>query len=312
MKPNVYLKFFLINLMMISVSGCDMMSSVKDNVGKDKKQTQETTQSPKPAQSTTQSQSKPASGNELARVGSWTITVEEFNERLKALKEVIPEFDSSSKEAKKLVLDELIRQQLLVVEAEKTGLDKNKDIVSALEEFRRTLIVREAAKNLIEKIVVTDQDAQDFYNSKKDEFVEPSQYKVREIVLADQIKANEVLVEILKGADFAELAKVNSISVETASNGGDLGFITKEPFPEMAKEILALKAGETSNVFKGPKGYYIIKLDEIKEPQPIPFETVKKEIIESQTLAKQQEAILNHIDQIRKQVPVVIKEDLLN
>lgn len=293
-----------------------MTPSKKSDLDNDKKQSavpkeaSQTTsqQTPKTSVST---QAKPLSGNELARVGGWTITIEEFNERLSALKEVIPEFDITNIDAKKLVLDELVRQQLLVEEAEKTGLDKNKDILAAVEEFRRTLIVREAAKNLVEKIVVTDQDAQNFYIEKKDQLVDPPQYRVREIVLKDQIKANEILVEVLKGSDFSELAKLNSIST-SASKGGDLGYITQEPFPEMATEILALKAGETSNVFKGPNGFYVIKLEEIKDGQVIPFDEIKNEIIQSQTLLKQQEAILGHIDQIRKQIPVEVREELLN
>lgn len=321
MKQSLYLKFFLASVLFISFSGCDMTSSVKDHLDKDKKQTKanneptqaptQNTATPQESKPQTSNQSKPLSGNQLARVGAWTITLEEFNERLSALKEVIPEFDITNVDAKKLVLDELVRQQLLVEEAEKSGLDKNKDILAAVEEFRRTLIVREAAKNLVDKIVVTDQDAQKFYIEKKDQLIDPPQYRVREIVLKDQIKANEILVEILKGSDFSELAKLNSIS-DTASKGGDLGFITQEPFPEMAPEILALKAGETSNVFKGPKGFYVIKLEEIKDGQVIPFEEIKNEIIQSQTLLKQQEAILGHIDKIRKQIPVEVREELLN
>lgn len=319
MKNSIILKLLLTHLLIVSISGCDMASSGKDQVKKDKTQSNAATdssQSKQPAtsqqtQNQQSNQPKPLAGNELARVGAWTITLEEFNERLAALKEVIPEFDITNIEAKKLVLDELVRQQLLVEDAEKSGMDKNKDIEAAVEEFRRTLIVREVAKNLTEKISVTDADAQSFYNEKKDQLVDPPEYRVREIVLKDQIKANEILVEVLKGSDFSELAKLNSISA-SATIGGDLGFITQEPFPEMATEILALKAGETSNVFKGPQGYYIIKLEEIKDGKTIPFEEIKNEIIQSQTLLKQQEAILGHIDQIRQKIPVEVREELLN
>lgn len=319
MKNSIELKFLLAFMLITIVSGCDMSSSAKEHIDKDKKQSntsnepaQAAQQSSAPQAQTAQSnQPKPLTGNELARVGGWTITIEEFNERLAALKEVLPDFDTSNLEAKKLILDELVRQQLLVEEAEKSGLAKNEDIVAAVEEFRRTLIVREIAKNLTEKIVVTDEEAKTFYEERKDQIIDPSEYRVREIVLKDQIKANEILVEVLKGSDFTELAKLNSIS-PTATNGGDLGFITQEPFPEMAQEILALKAGETSNVFKGPQGHYIIKLEEIREGKTIPFEEIKKEIIQSQTLLKQQEAILGHIDQIRQQIPIEVREELLN
>ena len=58
----------------------------------------------------------------LARVGSWSITTKEFDERLAALKEVIPEFDSTNLADRRLVLDELVNQQVLVLGAERSGL----------------------------------------------------------------------------------------------------------------------------------------------------------------------------------------------
>ena len=66
--------------------------------------------------------------------------MKEFEERLAALKEVVPEYDITDKEARRLVLDELVNQQMLVLGAEKTGLARQSDIRAAVDEFRRTLI----------------------------------------------------------------------------------------------------------------------------------------------------------------------------
>ncbi|MBZ0165853.1 MAG: peptidyl-prolyl cis-trans isomerase, partial [Candidatus Omnitrophica bacterium] len=114
---------------------------------------------------------------------------------------------------------------------------------------------------------MSDEEALAFYEERKDQIVQPTEFKVREIVIKDKIKANEVLVDVLKGMDFAELAKLNSIG-DTAKNGGDLGYITEEPFLAMAEQILALKPGETSNVFQGPNGYYIILLEDMRGGKP--------------------------------------------
>lgn len=322
-----------------SISGCDMISSIKEHLTKGTKQasasvpkstavkqqpkaaTQPTQklakQTAKPqvkpsvANAQTKSMAKPMAKNYLAKVGSWTITMEEFNDRLDALKEVVPDFDATNADAKKLILEELVRQRLIVADAENSGIANDKDIVAAVEEFRSTLLVREVARKLTENIKVTDEEAKAFYEERKDEIIEPTEYRVREIVLKDQIKANEILVEILKGSDFAELAKLNSES-KTASKGGDLGYISQEPFAEMAPQILALKPGETSNVFQGPDGYYIIKLESTKGGKPIPFKKVKEDIIQAQTLQKQQDVILEHLEKIKEKVNVDVREDLLN
>jgi len=64
----------------------------------------------------------PVSGNVLAKVGNWVLTIEDFNERLEALKEVVPDYDPTDVEQNKMILEELIRQQLLVQDAENTGI----------------------------------------------------------------------------------------------------------------------------------------------------------------------------------------------
>ena len=303
---------------LIAVTGvrCDFIDSAKEYLQGSRKAGKPAVSVAKPAPA--YEQTKPAQSaapkipaNVLARVDSWTISLDEFNERLKALKEAVPDFDTTSLDAKKLVLETLVRQQLLVQEAEKIGLTNQKDIQAAVEEFRRTLIVQEVVKNIVRDIKVSDEDAQAFYEQQKNVLVEPAQWHVREIVVDSQLKANELSVQLLQGADFAETAKQNSIG-ETAAQGGDLGTIAELPFPEMQSALAPLKPGELSGVFKGPKGYYIVKFEEKKGGAPIPFEEIKKEIIDNQLMQKQQQAILGHVEKLKGQTQVEIKEDLLS
>ena len=314
----------LTGLMVASLTGCDMFASVKENLNQDNEPAQQAAVTPPPATPAAQvTQQKPApvppksmepkplAANEIARVGDWRLTVDEFNQRLDALREVMPDLDTRNPEAKKLILDELVRQQLLVTYAEQEGISKDKDIAAAIDEFRRTLLVREVALRLTQGIDVSDEEARSFYEERKDQLVEATEYRVREIVIKEQVKANEVLVEVLKGTDFAELARTHSIG-DTASKGGDLGYIMQEPFPEMAEQILALDVGETSNVFSGPAGFYIIKLEDTRGGEAIPFEELKQDIVSSQMLLKQQEVILEQIEKIKEKTPVEVRAELLN
>jgi len=168
-------------------------------------------------------------------------------------------------------LDELINQQLLVAGAEQSGLTNKKDIDAAVEEFRRTLIVREVAAEITEDIRGSEADAREFYDENKEEMVGPTEWRVREIVLDTKAKATELLTQILSGADFAEMARLNSI-VATGSKGGDLGYITEEPFAEMGAALLPLEEGDVSSVFKGPEGFYIVKLEEKRDGAPLAFD----------------------------------------
>ena len=321
--PSIYQKrlkfaFFCFFVAIMGVR-CDLINSAKEYFQDSGKKAKPVAPENKPVVTVssspampvaTQPEEKSAPANVLAKVGSWTITVDEFKERLNALKEAVPDFDTTSMDAKKLVLETLVRQQLLVSEAEKVGLANQKDIQAAVEEFRRTLIVQEIVKNLVRDIKVSDEDAQTFYENQKTVLVEPTQWHVRSIAIDSEAKANELATQLSQGADFAEIAKQNSIE-DNAAQGGDLGFIAEAPFPEMQNALTPLSAGATSGVFKGPKGFYIVKVEEKKGGNPIPFEDIKKDIIDNQLMLKQQQAILDHIEKLKGETKVEIREDLL-
>jgi len=294
--------------------GCDKITALYDQLSPSTKTTVGTKKVKiKASDSKISKQTEPLSDDVVARVGDWTITIDEFNDRLKALKEVMPDFDIEDTKNKKDVLQELIRQQLLVEAAEKEGIADRKQIKQAVEEFRRTLLVREMVKKLIEDIDVSDSEALDFYNKNKDKIIEPVSFHVRLIKVKSKLKANELYVNLLKGANFAQLAQENSIG-KNASKGGDLGFVKEMkdlPFPEMAKPLLSLEEGEISDVFECPDGYCIIKLEEKKGGNPKPFEDVKDLIKENQKILKQQKAVDDYIKELEKQTKVEINESLL-
>ncbi|MCA9401216.1 MAG: peptidyl-prolyl cis-trans isomerase [Candidatus Omnitrophica bacterium] len=317
---NTVVAFSLFLALVLTSSGCDMVNSIKENFSKKDKISEEPIQEPQvtqPSQKTEtitankdNTQTKTIAKDVLAKVGDWTITKKQFEDRLNALKEVIPEFDTSNPEAKRQVLDELVRQQLLVLDAEKEGLQNQDDIKAAIEEFRRTILVREMARKLTENVTFSEDDAKAFYEEQKELLVEPIEWKVREIVVTTEDLANNILVEVLQGGDFAALAQQYSIT-DTASNGGDLGFINDVPFQQMAGPLLSLDPGKVSNVFKGPDGFYIIKLDEKRGGSQIPFEDIKDDIIQNQTLINQQQAIIDYVNDLQNKIEVYTNLKLL-
>lgn len=313
MSKNPVSFFIVFIVFSLTFLGCDQISAVFEYFKKPQKQeTAAISSTPSAiAQEEINVEKKPSlPANVLAKVGSWTITLEEFNQRLSALKEAIPDLDVNDPETKKLMLEELVRQQLLVWDAERKGVAQQKDILDAIDEFRRTLLVQEVAKKIVENLTATEEEAKEFYDLNKDKIVEPPQWHLREIVVDAQLKANELSVEILKGGDFAEIAKQNSTS-ETAAQGGDLGTVSEAPFPEMASILTSLNTGDVSSVFKGPKGFYIVKVEEKKGGVSIPFEDIKQEIIDDRTAFKQQQAILEHINKLEKEIKVEKNESLL-
>ncbi len=307
---------FVLSVLFLVLTGCDQISSF---FNKNKESTPAKVASSAVSSSATAAvapapsvdPNAPLAPDVLAKVGNWTLTLPDFNQRLKYLKELIPDFNGDDLETKKAILEELVRQQLLVMGAEQAGLGNKKEIVDAVEEFRRSLLVQEAAVKLTEGIKATDPEAQEFYDQNKAAFAASPEYHLRQIVMSTQDGAKEALVELLKGADFAEMAKSRSKD-KTAEQGGDLGFISTFELPQMESAVQSLGAGDVSSVFKGPGGdYYIVKLEEKRDGKQKEFVEVKEDILAFLTQRKQMEAIQKHIDDLRQRTVVKTNEALI-
>jgi len=161
-----------------------------------------------------------------------------------------------------------------------------------------------------QNLTVSEEEAKQIFEENKDVLIEPIQMRVSEIVVADKAKAEEILISILQGNDFAEAARMHSIS-DSAEKGGDLGYLEEVPFPQMGNQLVTLEEGDVSRVFSGPQGYYIIKVDEKSGGEPMKFEDVKDMIIEQQTMIKQQQVVLDYIERLRGIYDVDINESLI-
>ncbi len=85
----------------------------------------------------------------------------------------------------------------------------------------------------------------------------------------DEVKARaeaeSILAEVRGGADFAELATARSKDATTASNGGDLGFISKgEKDPAFDAIAFGLTQDQVGEIARTPEGFHIIKQTEVE------------------------------------------------
>ena len=254
---------------------------------------------------------EPLAKDMLARVGDWTLSMKEFNQRIEGIKKAIPEFDSTKVDAKRMVLDELIRQQLLVQEARRENLDQTKDIKEAVKDFENTLLVQELVSNLTKDVKATEQDARGYYDKNPDLFVRPVEKQLREIVVPTEVEAKDILVQVLQGADFAQTAKDRSKS-KSAANGGDLGFVAEAPFEQLQKAVAGLSKSGISAVFQGPEGYYLVKVDDIKGGDKASLEDIKEDLIKGLTIQKQQQVVLEKLADVSKKVNVKVNADLID
>ena len=250
-------------------------------------------------------------GTPLAKINDYTVTIEDFNQRLKNLSELSTDLKLDTLDAKKEFLNELISQELLFQEAEKLGLANDKDINAAVKEFRKTLIVRKFLEQQLGGATVESKDIEDYYNVYKEQFREPEERRVRELVIRDESLSKDLLVALLRGQDFATLVKDNSI-VSSRDKGGDLGFIKRgAKFSRFDDIAFSIDAGEISNVFKGPEGYYIIKVEDKRGGKLKSLSEVWDELKSGLTMIKQRQVYQDLVSKLRAKSKLQIQEELL-
>ena len=90
-------------------------------------------------------------------------------------------------------------------------------------------------------------------------------------------KVTEVIAKVVAGEDFATLAKTYSDDDNTKDNGGELGWITANDYPQVAGEVENYEVGDTSKEYiVAENGYEIFKLND-KRVKTNPFDETQKE-----------------------------------
>jgi len=140
-------------------------------------------------------------------------------------------------------------------------------------------------KEILTQINITDAEVKNFYEANKNSFRFPeNHYHVARIAVTAgpnpdvrNLSGNKALNEeqarkkiqmiearLKQGEDFARLAQSFSEDPNSASNGGDMGYIPESSLaqvdPETRKAILTMTPGQVSPPIKLPNGYHILKL----------------------------------------------------
>ena len=97
-----------------------------------------------------------------------------------------------------------------------------------------------------------------------------TEYHVRYIVLPTLKGAQQVRTLLLAKRDFAQLAAANSLDKGTASNGGDLGYLTADSLgPILAPVVAALPLNMPSQPVKTTHGYNIVEVLAVLKDVPL-------------------------------------------
>jgi peptidyl-prolyl cis-trans isomerase C len=126
---------------------------------------------------------------------------------------------------------------------------------------------------------VTDADVNAAYEQRKATFVVPEKRHLRNIVVADQATAQQVMTQLQTGADFAAVATASSADKSTAQAGGDLGSLSKDQIePPIANAAFAAAPGALYGPVQGQHGWNVGQVLEVAPAQQLTLDQVRDQL----------------------------------
>ncbi len=241
----------------------------------------------------------------LATIGTAKITEEDVDFRLKKLPAQYATY-YNTEDGKKKLLEQMIDEKVLYLEAKNRYDEKNPEVAAFLEKSKEEIITNMYLKDEIEKATVGDNEISAYYNKNKASYQALESVRASHILVKTEAEALAALKEVQGGADFAEVAKKKS-TCPSAPRGGDLDYFSKgQMVPEFEKAALALKVGDiTAKPVKTQFGYHLIKLTDRKPAHTKLLDDVRTEIKNELVIQKQKELLNALIAGAKEKHPVV-------
>ena len=323
----------------------------------------------------------------VTRVNSQIITLSEFQRSKDQLKDEVKQQDAANAdklyaEREKDILRDLIDQQLLLQKGKDLDITGDTDLIKQLDQMRKDMKLdtmeelekaataqgisyedfKQNMRNQIitrkvigeevgQRLSITKEDEQQFYNEHKNEMEQPESIKLSEILVAPkkpaadksavapaqnsaadssaasdpatqadeaaalaaaEAKANDLLKQIQAGASFEDMAKKNSDG-PSASQGGDLGAFKRGTLAkELEDKTFAMKSGEVSDVIRTKQGYVILKVTSHQMAGIPPLKDIEGRVQEALYMQRLQPALRVYLAKLREDAYIDYKEGYID
>ncbi|MBU5426340.1 peptidylprolyl isomerase [Tissierella pigra] len=209
-----------------------------------------------------------------------------------------------SPEGMKRVVDELINQEVMYLDAKESKLDSDENFIKELERVKEGLLKQYALNQLLSGISVTEGEALEFYNENKENFKKPETVVASHILVEEEEKAKEIIKEIENGMSFEDAAK-NYSTCPSKAQGGNLGeFGRGQMVPEFEDAAFNMEVDSISEPVKTQFGYHIIKLINKNAEGLSSFDEIKDQVTQQVLGTKQQQAYINKTNELKQKYEV--------
>jgi peptidyl-prolyl cis-trans isomerase SurA len=288
----------------------------------------------------------------IVRVNDQVIDRSELERAMKSLDEEARQTQMSPAdlaERRKDVLRDMMDQQLLLSRGKELELNADTQVIKELDEIRKQnkfdsmeelekairqsgtsyedfkahlrdqIITQQVVRDEVGRnLRLTARQEQAYYEQHKQEYMQPEQVKLSEILIptpADandatvaqaQAKANDVAAKLKAGAKFEDLAKQYS-GGPTADKGGELGDFKRGVLAKVLEDqTFPLKAGEVTAPIRTRQGFVLLKVVEHIPAGVPPMKDIDQQLQEAIYREQIQPALRTYLTKLREEAYIDI------
>ena len=292
----------LVTLALLALSGCDGGST-------------EPSSSSSAGEASSAASDAEDVGEVVATVGGLSVSQKDFEQ---AAARVSPaDGKALSDEEKREVIDKLVEEKILYLEALSQGLDKDPKVQKVMV----NTLLREEVYAKVRNSDFTDDELQAYYTEHVDEFVVPEKVQVKRILIrvnddrpepAASAEAERLRQEVVADTKaFKELATTYSEG-PYKRRGGDLGFVSSEGKPGVDEAIVekafGMEVGQVSEVFRTDEGYNVIYIANKRDKVERTFQQMKGSVLRKLKNDRLQDMYETYVDGLEGTVSVDVDE----
>ncbi|HEX4651009.1 MAG TPA: peptidylprolyl isomerase [Granulicella sp.] len=248
------------------------------------------------------------------------------------------------------LLRDLIDQQLLLSRGKQLGINADAEVIRRLDEIRKqnhldtmedlekaaqqqgvsfedfkanirnTLITQQVVRDEVGRhLQMTPAQEQAYYEAHKQEYAQPEQIRLSEILVPTPADASEAVVaqaqakadgiekQLKAGDKFDALAKQVS-GGPTAAQGGDLGLFKHGGLAKVLEDqTFDLKAGQFTAPIRTRQGFVILEVTEHEDAGIPPLKTIEPQIEQAMYTEEMQPALRTYLTKLREDAYIDIK-----
>ncbi|MBW1708332.1 MAG: peptidyl-prolyl cis-trans isomerase [Deltaproteobacteria bacterium] len=238
-------------------------------------------------------------------------------------------------EVVKIILNQLIEEELILQEAEKLKINVTKaelkskvDEIKAdypgrsleemlvkeyilmdewLNSLKRSLLIEKAIENRLKsRVNMNAQEMKTLYQTHRADLIHPLLVKIDHLTCASRKEAEKALRNIHSTKDFNGVAQKYKAE-ETESLRKAIGWINPKNLPaEISQAILQTEPGQISGIVESKYGYSIIKVLEVKEAKPMSLEQVENYLRRSYMARQETRVLTEWIEELKNNAKIKI------